>query len=33
MKSDNVFTLENAGWPVLLVDAMANVVRANAAAI
>lgn len=33
MKSDVVFTLEKAGWPALLVDPAAKVVRANAAAI
>ena len=33
MKSDVVFTLEKAGWPALLVDPAAKVVRANAAAV
>lgn len=33
MKLDSAFTLENASWPVLLIDAAANVVHANAMAI
>lgn len=33
MKPDLVFTLENAGWPALLVDAAGTVLRANAAAV
>jgi signal transduction histidine kinase len=33
MKSDVVFALENAGWPVLLVDDASTIWRANAAAI
>ncbi|HEX4342088.1 MAG TPA: ATP-binding protein [Verrucomicrobiae bacterium] len=33
MKLDSAFTLENAGWPVLLVGRAGNVVHANAAAL
>jgi len=33
MKLDSAFTLENAGWPVLLVGRAGNIVHANAAAI
>jgi two-component system, cell cycle sensor histidine kinase and response regulator CckA len=33
MKSDFVFTLENAGWPALMIDASSTICRANAAAV
>ena len=33
MKPDDVLMLENAGWPVLLVEATGNVVHANLAAL
>ncbi len=33
MKADVVFPLENAGWPALLVDVSATIVRANPAAV
>jgi signal transduction histidine kinase len=33
MKSEAVFALENAGWPALLIDAGANICRANQAAV
>jgi two-component system cell cycle sensor histidine kinase/response regulator CckA len=33
MKADVVFTLENAGWPALLVDGTGVILRANQAAV
>jgi two-component system, cell cycle sensor histidine kinase and response regulator CckA len=33
MKPDNVFALENAGWPALLVDGTGTLLRSNAAAV
>jgi nitrogen-specific signal transduction histidine kinase len=33
MKSDVIFTLDNAGWPALLVDSASTICRANSSAI
>jgi two-component system cell cycle sensor histidine kinase/response regulator CckA len=33
MKSDVIFTLDNAGWPALLVDSASTICRANVSAI
>src|SRR5882724_5088970 len=33
MKSDEVFALENAGWPALLIDGGSVICRANQAAV
>src|SRR5262252_6557674 len=33
MKSDEVFALENAGWPALLIDGGSGICRANQAAV